>query len=278
MILAIVSVIIGFILLVYQFPLTELSLNLISLLSLSLLLIFFGVWLFYSEWQHSLKTRKQRIQWQHSILKQEFVDYPSLDLMCHRQVLQQVVWLINKKRMQHANSILLQELYIKKKHSQFALFAWLLNEHDDRVRYRCYARMFKMVHRASFEVLKILLHPNDVIIELINTNITGIQQGFYLLRSHSDIELIALPFHVRSIQDDFYGHLIYDAKLDHPNYIWHRKDIQSSKARVKQSNHFLFNGSHQIIKKPTTQTVYEYHWIISNDHHITFYSEQLSEW
>jgi len=264
MILGAVSIIMGLLVLILSWPISLDSLSAIVNLLILILLVVFGSRIFYVDFKQYLYNKKEIEKYLNEtkllLDSNQIPKYPNSKLISHKRILKEVTTLIKNKKINDAQLILNNDVAFYGAKLRFAFFAWLFKEDDQFRNYHLWKKTYQKIHAASYEVIKDLvddLKQGHYLVDVLQYKGKNVSTGSYVLKVvNQTYTLEKLPVHIRHIQDDFYGHMIYDQAIDQKPYTFKFDDILTKKEQhVKQTtNYFLDIDGHRY-KKDSGQKI-----------------------
>jgi len=264
MILGLISFIMGIFIFIILWPFTFESFNSIATLIALLLLIGFGGRIFFIDLKSFLKYKKQEYSYLNNISelleKNQVAYYPTYDLVKHKKVLNKVKELIETKQIKDAQPILNNDISFHGARLKFLFFSWIFKENDEYTVYKSWKRIYHHINHATKKVISDVLmdaKQGHNLVDIINTRSNTLTNGSYLLKKENEQwKLIKIPIHIRYINDDFYGTMIYDYTLDQPIYTFESDDIISKRRQhIKQTTKFFLDIEGNQYKKDDTKKI-----------------------
>ncbi len=264
MILGAVSIIFTLLVLIFSWPLGLSSFTDVVNLVILILLFSFGCRIFYVDLKKYLKTKKDIETYLNEtkllLDSNQVPTYPNAQLIQNKRILKEVIQLIENEKIKDAQAILNTDVAFYGAKLRFAFFAWLFKEDDQFSRYHMWRKTYKKIHQASYSVVKDLVDDSKeghYLVDILQHKGKNISTGSYVLKKVNDTyTLEKLPIHMRFIQDDFYGHMIYDQAIDQKPYTFNVNDILTKKEQhIKQTTNYFLDDKGMRYKKDSMQKV-----------------------
>lgn len=250
MILGLISMILGMFLLIVLWPFSLSSFSSVATIVVLLLLIGFGSRIFYVDFIKYQKEKKLVNDYlkttNDACLKRDIPEYPTYEILKHNKVLKKVIELINTRNIRNAEPILNNQTSFHGAKLKFLFFSWIFKENDDYRIYKTWKKIYKHIDKATQKTISDLLEDikqGEMLVDITQTKSNALSPGSYVLKEENELwTLVKIPIHTRYINDDFYGSMIYDQKMDQPNYTFKTQDILiKRKQHIKQTTRFFLD-------------------------------------
>lgn len=264
MILGLISITLGILLLIILWPFSLNSFSSVATIVVLLLLTVFGSRIFYVDFIKYKKEQKLVNDYLKSIdnalLNGETPDYPAYEIFKHHKVIKKVIELINSRNIRNAEPLLNNQTSFHGAKLKFLFFSWIFKENDDYRIYKTWKKIYKHIDKATQKTISELLDDikqGQMLVDITQTKSSVLSPGSYLLKEENEQwTLVKIPIHTRYINDDFYGTMIYDQKIDQPNYTFETQDILiKRKQHIKQTTRFFLDIKGNRYKKDDQKEV-----------------------
>jgi hypothetical protein len=284
MILGLISIILGIFILIILWPFSLNSFSSVATIVVLLSLIGFGGRIFYVDFNKFKKERKlvnDYLKTTNQLLASKDIPfYPSYEILKHNKIIKKVTELINTRNIENAKPILNNQTSFQGAKLKFLFFSWIFKENDDYRIYKTWKKIYKHVDKATQKTISDLLDDikqGEMLVDITQAKSDVLSPGSYLLKKENELwTLVKIPIHTRYINDDFYGTMIYDHKMDQPNYTFKTEDIVTKrKQHIKQTTRFFLDIKGNPYKKEDKKEIKSLSLKLKNEDEFDLLSYEL---